>query len=517
MGKYRMSWSRLLSTESQRKRVSRNSEALTEYNQDNPDSRKRVTSDLRNDFERDYHRILSSPSFRRLQDKTQVFPLEKNDFIRTRLTHSIEVSSFGKSLAQSVSGEILRRGLDEEFGYEEAMAIGNILASAGLLHDIGNPPFGHFGEDTVRAWFVENLHKITVEIEEEEEKSLYEILTEQMRNDFLNFEGNAQALRVASKLHFLVDENGMNLTYALLNTLIKYPVNSLNINKKSGDIKTKKMGYYYSEEDLFWKIVTSTGTYDERTGEIYRHPLTFLLEAADDIAYCTADIEDGVKKKFIRLETLVDKLREEMPESVKLYEKLIKYKNYAKERKYDDPELYSVQRWIVEVQGLLIKAVISSFIENYESIMNGEFKTDLFKNTDVEKLLEVLKTLTYNEVFKSKAIARMEITANNIINYFLDNFIDSVLYWDTEREGKMTGINQKYISVLSETQRYIYSYYSEKYTESEEIQNIKDENLKRNKIFTYKLYLRILLVTDYLSGMTDSFMKTLYQELAGID
>jgi len=350
-----------------------------------------------------------------------------------------------------------------------------------------------------------------------EEKKLGEILNSQMCGDLLNFEGNAQAIRVAAKLHFLIDENGMNLTYALLNTLIKYPVDSLNIDKKSGDIKTKKMGYNLAEKNLFEKIVQSTGTKNEDTGEVYRHPLTFLLEAADDIAYCTADVEDGVKKKFIKFEELVEALCEVIPENKKLHEDLINYKQHARERKYDDPELYAVQRWTVKIQGIFIRAVVGSFIQNYDAIMNGEYKKDLFADTEAEILLKTLKKLAYNEVFDAKAIVKMEVTANNIINYFLDNFISSVLYWDTEYEDEMQGIDRKYLSIISETHRYIYSYYSELYAGSEEISQISDDNEKKEKIYSYKLYLRILLVTDYISGMTDSFMKTLYQELIGIE
>ena len=338
-----------------------------------------------------------------------------------------------------------------------------------------------------------------------------------MCGDLLNFEGNAQAIRVAAKLHFLIDENGMNLTYALLNTLIKYPVDSLNIDKRSGDIKTKKMGYNLAEKNLFEKIVQSTGTKNEETGEVYRHPLTFLLEAADDIAYCTADVEDGVKKKFIKFEELVEVLCEAIPENKKLHEDLINYKQHARERKYDDPELYAVQRWAVKIQGIFIRAVVGSFIQNYDAIMNGEYKKDLFADTEAEILLKTLKKLAYNEVFDAKAIVKMEVTANNIINYFLDNFISSVLYWDTEYENEMQGIDKKYLSILSETHRYIYSYYSELYADSKEISQISDNNEKKEKIYSYKLYLRILLVTDYISGMTDSFMKTLYQELIGIE
>ncbi|HOC35284.1 MAG TPA: dNTP triphosphohydrolase, partial [Ruminococcus flavefaciens] len=213
-----------------------------------------VSSDIRNEFQRDYHRIIGSASFRRLQDKTQVFPLKRGDFVRTRLTHSLEVSSFAKSLGQMIFSYIRENGIDD---IDEAKTgkICSILECAGLIHDIGNPPFGHFGEDFIRDWFRKNLPLM-----EFRGQKLDEVLSEQMLGDLYNFEGNAQALRLLSKLHFLVDENGMNLTYPLLNTIIKYPVSSLGIDKKSGNIKDKKMGYYYADKDIFEDITTSTGT-----------------------------------------------------------------------------------------------------------------------------------------------------------------------------------------------------------------------------------------------------------------
>ena len=194
-----------------------------------------ISRDLRTEFEKDYHRIIGSASFRRLQDKTQVFPLDKSDYVRTRLTHSLEVSSFAKSLAQNVGEKIIQEKKDCDFTWKNKEDISNILQCAGLLHDIGNPPFGHFGETTIRDWFKNNLHKL-----EFKGKKLNEYLEPQMMEDFYHFEGNAQALRLVTKLHFLVDENGMNLTKALLATIIKYPVSSLEINKKSGNIKKKK-------------------------------------------------------------------------------------------------------------------------------------------------------------------------------------------------------------------------------------------------------------------------------------
>ena len=185
-----MNWEQLLST-----KRSRGSSGKNRYGKN---------TDLRSEFEKDYHRIIGSASFRRLQDKTQVFPLDKSDFIRTRLTHSLEVSSFAKSLGQNIGENILVYKKDPSFTPRMKEDICSILQCAGLIHDIGNPPFGHFGESAIREWFERNLprmefHGVTID----------KALTPQMREDFYHFEGNAQALRLVTKLHFLVDENGM--------------------------------------------------------------------------------------------------------------------------------------------------------------------------------------------------------------------------------------------------------------------------------------------------------------------
>lgn len=180
-------------------------------------------SDSRSEFQKDYHRIVGSSAFRRLQDKTQVFPLEKSDFIRTRLTHSIEVSSLAKSLGQAACQTINEYKKDKISAEQEA-AICDILLSAGLLHDIGNPPFGHFGEVIIQDWFTKNLSQLKFGSEVVED-----YLDQQMVEDLKNFEGNAQSLRIISKLHSLIDLNGMNLTKGLLCTILKYPCSSTEI------------------------------------------------------------------------------------------------------------------------------------------------------------------------------------------------------------------------------------------------------------------------------------------------
>lgn len=446
-------------------------------------------TDLRSEFEKDYHRIIGSASFRRLQDKTQVFPLDKSDFIRTRLTHSLEVSSFGKSLGQNIGQKILTDGLDVGFTPQMKEDICHILQCAGLIHDIGNPPFGHFGEMAIREWFERRLPTLTFY-----GKPVEDILTLQMKEDFYHFEGNAQALRLVTKLHYLVDENGMNLTYALLNTIVKYPVPSTGIQKNAGDIKSKKMGYYYADQNIFEKISEETGAGSAR------HPLTYILEAADDLAYTTADIEDGFIKGYLSYHLLSDKLgkleqyyaKPDFPAG----EKLRTYYQRGIEKGIWNPESYAVKNWIVRLQGYLIQCATDGFIRHYREIMEGEWKQDLFAGTFGGAMMDLLGDLAYEYVFCSNDIYKMEIAEGVILDFLMDKLVDAVLYYDTEK--KLTSMNTRVISFISDNYLNAYRHQAKGKSEAE------------------KLYLRLLLVTDYVCGMTDSYAKRLYQELNGI-
>lgn len=450
---------------------------------------KKSCTDLRTEFEKDYHRIINSASFRRLQDKTQVFPLDKSDFIRTRLTHSLEVSSFGKSLGQNISEKIFREIKDEGFKPEYKADICDILQCAGLLHDIGNPPFGHFGESCIRQWFRDNMSKLQFE-----GKPLNEWLNPQMQEDFYNFEGNTQALRLVTKLHFLVDENGMNLTKALLGTIIKYPVSSLEINKKSGDIRTKKMGYYYAENEIFHMIQNDLGTQGRR------HPLTFLLESADDIAYKTADIEDAYKKGCISFERLVFELKKRGPENSNMYDKMVtdleKRRERAEKRGLSDPELNAVQNWIITVQGMMISEATDGFVDNYDDIMEGRMKTDLFAGREGEYMMNALGSIAFDYAFNTKPILKLEIAADAVFQFLMDAFVNAAVNYDTQ--NSQSEVQEKLMALISENYKGIYHIYS------------KDKSKEE------KLYLRLLLVTDYICGMTDTYAKNLYQELKGI-
>lgn len=469
-----MEWKQLLSAQRSRGNRSAASERQT---------------DLRSEFEKDYHRIIGSASFRRLQDKTQVFPLDKSDFIRTRLTHSLEVSSFGKSLGQNIGENIIADQKDPEFTTRMKEDMCHILECAGLIHDIGNPPFGHFGETIIREWFENHLPCI-----EFNGKPVAEVLTPQMREDFYHFEGNAQALRLVSKLHFLVDEHGMNLTYALLNTIVKYPVSSLEIQPESGDIKDKKMGYYFADKEIFEEIQKFTGTNGKR------HPLTFILEAADDIAYKTADIEDAFVKGYISYKKLVEELESlervcpnvQFPPAQRLRERYQR----GKERGVQNPEEYAVKNWIVKAQGFLIGCATSGFTKHYEEIMEGTYRFDLFHGTFGEKLMELLGNLAYQEVFISEDIYKMEMTENTMLTFLMDRFVKAAVKYDTDL--KMDSLDQRMMALISDNYKNAYHYHAAGKSEVE------------------KLYLRLLLVTDYICGMTDSYAKRLYQEMNGI-
>lgn len=470
----RMKWEQLLATKRNRE-VSNNI--------------KRNQSDLRSAFEKDYHRIIGSASFRRLQDKTQVFPLDQSDFIRTRLTHSLEVSSFGKSLGQNIGESIMKYKRDPGFTIQMKEDICNIVQCAGLIHDIGNPPFGHFGEAAIREWFERNLPELTWN-----NRPVSEALNQQMYQDLCQFEGNAQALRLVTKLHFLVDEQGMNLTYGLLNTIIKYPVSSVGINPKSGNIKEKKMGYYLADEDIFNEIQQETGTNGRR------HPLTFILEASDDIAYKTADIEDAYVKGYLsyydlqkELEGLGDDQGDSYFRPLEKLEGL--YQNGVK-KQVKNPEEYAIKNWIVSAQGFLISCATFGFTSHYDEIMEGTYGKDLFAGTFGEKLMDKLGDIAVRYVFTSREIYRLEAAEANMIDFLMDRMVRAAVKYDTS--DRLTSMDKRMISMISDNYINAYHYHGQG----------KDE--------VERLYLRLLLVTDYICGMTDSYAKRLYQELNAI-
>lgn len=452
----------------------------------------RTTRDLRTEFEKDYHRIIGSPSFRRLQDKTQVFPLDKSDFIRTRLTHSLEVSSFARSLGANVGERLVRSERDPAFTVREKADVSCVLQCAGLLHDIGNPPFGHFGEVCIRQWFRDHLDEM-----EFRGKPLSTWLTEQMKQDFFHFEGNAQALRLLTRLHFLVDDAGMNLTYALLASMIKYPCSSLECDSKGEKSSRKKFGYFYADRKIFSDIMEKTGLNGSRS------PLAFLLEAADDIAYKTGDIEDAFQKGFITYRDLHEELKLHAKDkqnagldAVGILERQFKR---GHEEDSANAERYAVLNWAVRMQGELLDMASDAFLLHYDEIMNGTYERDLFYGTAAEGWMELLGDMGFRYVFDSDFIYKLELPTSEIYDYLLTKYCHAVLYYDTDEwEYKRSPVDFKLVSILPDN--YLRAYHKQAAGKSE----------------GERLYHRLLLVTDNICGMTDSYARNFYQDIRGI-
>lgn len=462
-----------------------------------------------NTFEKDYNKIVSSAAFRRLQDKTQVFPLDKSDFVRTRLTHSIEVSTVARQLGIMISKNTTRYRQQDVADFAED--ISSVLLCAGLLHDLGNPPFGHFGEEVIGEWFKNNLGRILYRSNEdmpaEQRRTVKAMLTPQMAADLEHFEGNAQALRLLSKSRYSSD---INVSVSVISTLSKYPTNSLSFCRTAADVAAHKPGYYFAEEEVFLRIANQVGTAGNN-GIIHRHPLTFFLEAADDIAYATADLEDAFKKGLFTL-----------PEFIEFFKDGYNHRqvgvrtgpnNYSKEHysneliealeNYMDlPEDERFHRWIHYTRRWLMHNATFRFSKEYEAIMGGTFQEELFSNVNHTITMKILKNAMVEFVYHSPGILRLELSAQTILSFLLDKFVHAVLYFGCEDDTyKLTQADKKCLHLISSNYKNDYQ---------NEIRGHEEDE-------SFCLYLRLLMVTDYISGMTDSFARTLYRELSGIE
>lgn len=435
--------------------------------------------DYRNPFEQDYGRIVPSSSFRRLQDKAQVFPLDKGDFIRTRLTHSIEVSSIARSIGLSAEKLLVKAG------YHDAGlipgAISSILASAGLVHDLGNPPFGHFGEDIIQEFFQKFFKN---------NNSIASTLSNEERKDFEHFDGNVQSLRILTKLHFLKDEFGYNLNLPVLASIIKYPRSSSEGNKKEDNRASfKKFGYFQSEKEVFDII-------NEHLNLLgHRHPITFLLEAADDIAFSMADIEDGCKKgilDFDKIVSIFDKSEISFPDNKIHKDNFIDiYNNFKKEYPTHPNHLdNAVQLFRIYAQGIMINAALDVFITKQDDILCGHFDDDLVMCSTAKGLRKAFKMMMY-PLFDSREVLSMEVVGYQAMKHMLSSFVGSVTS-DDYKNSKT--INGKLYNLISDNFRFIYNHYS-----------------NGNE----SVYNRLLLVTDYISGMTDSYALDVYHRISG--
>lgn len=445
----------------------------------------------RNGFEKDYDRIISSSSLRRLQDKAQVFPLQSNDFTRTRLTHSLEASALGRSLGTSVARRLIESGKIADLTFEHKVS--SLLAVACLVHDIGNPPFGHYGETVIQHWFKNwfespEFYRLNKDFRKKNGKP---ILTEPQRKDFELFEGNAQGLRILSRLQFLNDQHGINFTYGTLAALIKYPCSSLEVGKKY-----KKYGYFDSEKKLFSRICANTGIGSSR------HPLTLLVEAADDIAYLAADVEDGVKKGVVAWEQVYQNVLKPSlePKYEKEFKFLEEYRKTAKENDVPGQDLINAQNFRIWAQGAMVKATVAVFIAEYDHIMKCEYDGSLLEDSTAGDIAETLREIGIKHCYCAKEVLSLELVGDSVIKGLLNLFVDAIAKPDVEFKPKT--YSGKLFHHISSNFRYVHKF------DASGNPTIKPEELG--------LYEKLQLITDYISGMTDSYAVDLFQKLTGV-
>lgn len=461
-------------------------------------------NDTRSPFKKDFDTVCNSTILRRLQDKAQVFPLEDEDYARTRLTHSIEAMSIAESIGIQAVGTI-KQGNKKYYApskryYSETMnlveEIPTLLKTAALLHDMGNPPFGHLGEQIIGDWFKNNLGNLVFKSDNklyfkntgDAEDSLTYKLKGQYQNDLINFEGNAQLFRLVNKLCYVVDEYGMNLSFPVMSTFIKYPTSSLHIEKDN--LFSKKLGFFASEESIYKKIDKTLCLNG------YRHPLSFLLEAADDISYLTADIEDAQHKGLITLSKIKSYLEKEAGD--KLIGDLLKtidaYEKYANEIEYNEVDEYVVHRVRVLIKGLMIDSVCTAFADVYEQIMEGEFFDELLARSTAAKLAGVFRKMEKENIYYSSHILKNKTMAFAVIEKLLEAYIPAVVNWNPEEDLNKDTTNNLLYQSLSKNYRFVCETANKKAESNEEV-----------------IYNKILLVTDQISGMTDSHALTVYK------
>ncbi|RNL84134.1 deoxyguanosinetriphosphate triphosphohydrolase [Sinomicrobium pectinilyticum] len=359
-------------------------------------------------FEVDYDRIIFSSSFRSLQDKTQVIPLSKTDFVHTRLTHSMEVSVVGRSLGRIVGIKILEKHpyLQEVHGYR-FNDFGAIVAAAALAHDIGNPPFGHSGEKAIGAFFKTG-----------EGKKYKTMLTAKEYQDLTDFEGNANGFKILTESREGV-QGGLRLSYATLGAFTKYPKESLP-KKPTKHIADKKFGFFQSEKEFFEEVASELNLRRTRNGgdvSYARHPLAFLVEAADDICYTIIDFEDGINLGLIDEEYALEYL-------IKLVKDRINTGKYG--------ELKTKEDRISYLRALAINTLIEEaarvFIENEEAILKGEFSTSLLDKCRYMAQVNDIIKLSIEKIYKSEEVTEKEIAGYAIVEKLLGVFCKAALH-----------------------------------------------------------------------------------------
>ena len=416
-------------------------------------------------FQQDYDRIVFTSAFRRMKDKTQVFPLSKSDYVRTRLTHSLEASCVGRSLGAVVGREIIaRHGLKDV----ESGDFGAIVAAACLAHDIGNPPFGHAGEDAIREWF-----RISGLLERHD-------FTAAQRADFERYEGNAQGFRIVSRLQSPANPGGLQLTSAVLATFTKYPRPSHvadELDGKSG----KKFGFFQQDADNFARVAESTGLVERIPGTAWRrHPLAFLVEVADDTCYLIVDLEDAARLGFVPYkdaECLLADLAGNTINGGRL------------DRLHDPKERLEYLR--AKAIGRLLENAASVFLENEDAILDGSFDDELLEQSPVGVPLQAVLKIAKETIYTARPALEIETAGFEVLGALLALFANAV-----EAAADVPGTR------MTQRERML-------------LKLLPVQFLGHDGVPDTDPYVRLLQVADFVAGMTDSYAVDMYRKLKG--
>ena len=422
------------------------------------------TDEIRSQFQRDYDRIIFSSPFRRLQNKTQVFPLPGSVFVHNRLTHSLEVASVGRSIANLIAQELRKR--DDIQNKEILNELGSIVSAACLAHDMGNPPFGHAGEEAISKYFANGNGS-----------RLKNVVTEEEWNDLTHFEGNANALRLLTHQFQGRRAGGFALTYSTLATLIKYPYGTDAMLQGK-----KKFGYFQAEKETFLKIANELGLkkMSDKPLTYARHPLVYLVEAADDICYEIMDIEDAHKLKVIDKQTTFDLLLGFFDSKDDA--------NFYKKKDEIFVEVTDINEQVAYLRASVISKLIFEtaqvFIQNQDLILAGAYNKSLISGLEGTSkfAFEKCKKLAIKDIYNYRSVVKIELTGFNVLGTLLDEFITAIFNPDSD-------YSQKILSILP----------------------------SQFSVEEHSFYKKAMSVVDFISGMTDLYAVDLYKDRKGIN
>jgi dGTPase len=425
------------------------------------DAKPDLAEPSRSAFEQDYDRIIFSHPFRRLQDKTQVHPIPEQDFVHTRLTHSLEVSSVGRSLGKKIGEQVLQRHpeLKENFSLFD---FGAIVAAASLAHDLGNPPFGHAGEEAISDFFLHYPKGQSFQAE----------VNEVAWNDLIKFEGNAQGFRLLNK-----SEYGLKLTFATLGTFTKYPCPSLFPARDKNKKSQKKFGFFETEERVFGEVANQLGLIKTGENAWARHPLAFLVEAADDICYSIIDLEDGCRLGLVSFEETV-----EMMASI--------LKTQFDRQKLD--RLHSLNGKLGVLRAMAINKLLdectAAFLDFETSILEGKFDQALTDIIPSQQALKIITEVSIKKIYRAKQVVEIEAAGHEVLPGLLHEFIEAGFHY--VRGGQ----SRKYANLAL---------------------MLPEEILLNCKQSNGNAYLILREIIDFVSGLTDRHALSLYRKIKG--